>query len=290
MTPTSLPPVAYRYQGALIGLAIGDALGAPYEFKKPPFTVTRKFGAGVFGTRPGAPTDDTDLAGALADSIIDNEGFAPMDYVARLVAWADTNPPDIGGQTGRAIAGWRDDAEPPTEHEMAAGNGSLMAITPLALYASALSTEDRIDLAHAFTDLTHPSRQARTTNEIFMHDIAQLVRGEEIEWLAEQGDLGDGYPNAHDANIGYCALTHEIAAEAAYSCPTADDAFGTLIDVVALGGDADTNGAVAGALLGARFGGDAWPASVTSKLREFENMAIRGYQLYKLAAATSLTA
>ena len=51
----SEPLTVDRYRGALVGLALGDALGAPYEFKSPPFIVEAVFRQGVFGTAPGHP-------------------------------------------------------------------------------------------------------------------------------------------------------------------------------------------------------------------------------------------
>jgi ADP-ribosyl-[dinitrogen reductase] hydrolase len=70
-----------RFQGSLIGLAVGDALGAAVEFKSPgSFTpVTNMMGGGVFNLPKGAWTDDTSMALCLAESLIEHNGFDARD-------------------------------------------------------------------------------------------------------------------------------------------------------------------------------------------------------------------
>ncbi len=131
-----------RYRGCLLGVALGDALGAPYEFSAPPFEVAREFRPGVFGTAPGHPTDDSTLAVACAEALLEAAGPEPAPgqppagfaagYVRRLVAWATSGPPDIGNQTSRAVASWQA-GQPPPGDETAQGNGSLMAVAPVGL-------------------------------------------------------------------------------------------------------------------------------------------------------------
>src|SRR5688572_28840432 len=78
-----------RFSGALMGLAVGDALGTTVEFK-PPGTfapVNDIIGGGVFGLKPGEWTDDTSLALCLAESLIDCNGFDPSDQMRRYVRW-----------------------------------------------------------------------------------------------------------------------------------------------------------------------------------------------------------
>ena len=79
-----------RQRGTLLGLAIGDALGAAVEFEPPGAfpEVTGFRGGGPHGLEPGEWTDDTSLALALADSIAE-------------VGW------DIGDQAERYLAWWR---------------------------------------------------------------------------------------------------------------------------------------------------------------------------------------
>ena len=78
-----------RYQGCLIGLAAGDALGTTVEFS-PPGTfapVTDMVGGGVFDLVPGQWTDDTSMALCLAESLLEVEGFDPADQMSRYRKW-----------------------------------------------------------------------------------------------------------------------------------------------------------------------------------------------------------
>ena len=78
-----------RFRGALVGLAVGDALGTSVEFK-PPGTfppVTDMVGGGPFGLPPGAWTDDTSMALCLADSLLARRGFDPVDQLERYRCW-----------------------------------------------------------------------------------------------------------------------------------------------------------------------------------------------------------
>ena len=77
-----------RFRGALLGLAVGDAVGTTVEFK-PPGTfepVTDMVGGGPFGLPPGAWTDDTSMALCLAESLVACQGFDPVDQLQRLRA------------------------------------------------------------------------------------------------------------------------------------------------------------------------------------------------------------
>lgn len=78
-----------RYRGCLLGLAVGDALGAPVKFRPPgSFTpVPDMMGGGAFGLKPGQWTDDTSMALCLADSLIAYRGFDPVDQLERYLRW-----------------------------------------------------------------------------------------------------------------------------------------------------------------------------------------------------------
>ena len=77
-----------RKRGSLLGLAVGDALGAAVEFK-PPGTfepVTDYRAGGPHGLSAGEWTDDTSMALALADSIVHTGGDL-NDQARRYVSW-----------------------------------------------------------------------------------------------------------------------------------------------------------------------------------------------------------
>ena len=78
-----------RYRGSLLGLATGDALGTTLEFQPPgSFTpVDDIVGGGPFSLEPGQWTDDTSTALCLAESLIEKEGFDPVDQLERYMRW-----------------------------------------------------------------------------------------------------------------------------------------------------------------------------------------------------------
>jgi ADP-ribosyl-[dinitrogen reductase] hydrolase len=108
-------PRSHRVAGALIGSAVGDALGAPFEFG-PPGQFTARFpaeargvatemcGGGPQGREPGEFTDDTQLALLLGTSLVERGGLDEADVFDRFRTWAAADPPDIGRQT-RAVLG-----------------------------------------------------------------------------------------------------------------------------------------------------------------------------------------
>jgi ADP-ribosyl-[dinitrogen reductase] hydrolase len=79
----------HRFHGCLVGLAVGDALGAPLEFL-PPGTfepITDMVGGGPFHLEPGQWTDDTSMALCLAESLVEKQGFDSVDQLRRHVRW-----------------------------------------------------------------------------------------------------------------------------------------------------------------------------------------------------------
>ena len=141
-------PRFHRVAGALIGSAVGDALGAPFEFG-PPGQFTARFpteargvatemrGGGPLDREPGEFTDDTQMAVLLAPSLLERGGLDEADVFDRFRTWAAAEPPDIGSQTRAVLGSGRPWDVAAAEHFArtghAAGNGSLMRTTPAAI-------------------------------------------------------------------------------------------------------------------------------------------------------------
>ena len=140
--------------GALVGSAVGDALGAPFEFEQPglyrrtyPLPVLAGIGemqgGGGFGWKPAEFTDDTQMALALAESLVARGGFDADDLWTRWRAWARAAK-DVGVQTRQVLshASHSGAAEKVFEQSggRAAGNGSVMRNTPVALWCSLPTT------------------------------------------------------------------------------------------------------------------------------------------------------
>jgi len=133
-----------RHRGALLGLAVGDALGTTLEFKAPGTfkPVTDLIGGGPFGLEPGQWTDDTSMALCLAESLIEKRSFDPKDQMDRYCRWwkegylSSTGTCfDIGATVRKSLESYLRTGEPfaGSTDPFTAGNGSLMRLAPVPL-------------------------------------------------------------------------------------------------------------------------------------------------------------
>ncbi|HSL11333.1 MAG TPA: ADP-ribosylglycohydrolase family protein [Actinomycetota bacterium] len=293
-----------RAAGAIVGLALGDALGAPFEFRRaadipdpvPAFTLR------WMGRPPGSWTDDTAMARNLWCSLLDRSGtLDTADVLRRHLDWLASDPPDVGNQTRLALRaaadGTSDAARVVFERrgpEVSAGNGSVMYCAPLGV-VRAFHPERLLDEAVALSRITHWDGRCATACGAITLAVAALVRGEppepavlaavgavaeaeggeELEYLV--GAAGRSRP-VDGPDMGFTLFT---AAVALRTVVEASDAATGMLDVVRLGGDTDTNAAVAGALLGARDGLGSLPPTWRDRLAdgaeiEREAMALAG--------------
>jgi ADP-ribosyl-[dinitrogen reductase] hydrolase len=288
------PSVTERIEGGLLGLAAGDALGASCEFLTP--DQIRDFygrhteisGGGVLGWRPGQGTDDTDLTYAVARAYLD--GYTLDGVAANLLAWYERNPRDVGRTTRAALMHIRDGGDPRASgeaalrwfgEEAAAGNGALMRALPTGLVRRDPAT--RRAEALEIAAITHVDQRCLSASVAYCDLAACLLDGftatEAIEWALDQPDLHDqvrarlegaaGQTLGALRPTGYVLDTLEIAAWAILQPATLEE---ILIEVVNLGDDADTTGAVAGGLLGVRDGANSIPERWLAKLEYLERL------------------
>lgn len=295
-----------RIIGSMLGLALGDALGAPFEFlrgRNIPDPIPA-FELPWMGLPPGSTTDDTAMARNLARSLVEREGFDEDDLIRRHVEWIASDPPDVGALTGRVLRRVQrgEDAAAVAREvweqrgpEVSAGNGSVMYCAPLGL-AYAYRPTELFELAPRLSALTHYDGRCRTAVLAVTLTVAALVRGaeptsaasealsaveqheggEELEYLVEAA----GGARAIDGpDQGFCLFTAGVALQALL---LGGDLETEVRRVVSLGGDTDTNGAVAGALLGARVGAGALPRDWLAKLAQRDEIRAEAEQLASL--------
>ena len=297
-----------RVVGGCLGLALGDALGAPFEFLRArtiPYPVPA-FERPWLGRPPGSTTDDTAMARNLMRSLAANGGFDPEDLVRRHLEWFRSDPPDIGTLTGKVLrrVDRGEEASVAAERiwtergpEISAGNGSVMYCAPLGV-AYANRPGELAELAPALSALTHFDGRCRTAVLAVTRCVAALVRGEDAEDAAraalgavEELEGGEeleflveavGASRAIDGpDQGFCLFT----AGAAFQALLRGGDFETETRrLVSLGGDTDTNAAVAGALLGARDGVDGLPAAWLDSLEDADAIRAEAEALVPLAA------
>jgi ADP-ribosyl-[dinitrogen reductase] hydrolase len=160
-----------RALGACLGLAVGDAVGATLEFaergREPP--LADMVGGGPFGLPPGGWTGDTSMALALADSLAERGRFDASDVMRRWIRWWREGAYshtgrcfDIGLQTRAALAGFERGAVCPAPTD-SAGNGAIMRLAPVVLFALDAGAEEAARLAAAQARLTHNNDEAADT-------------------------------------------------------------------------------------------------------------------------------
>ncbi|MCR8693838.1 ADP-ribosylglycohydrolase family protein [Rhodococcus sp. AB351] len=275
-----------RAAGVLLATAAGDALGAGYEFTYPTdATPIDMIGGGLGPFAPGEWTDDTSMALAIAEvsaTGVDIGEGAGLDAVAaQFLRWYATNPKDIGNQTRAVLreAG-------PTAATMTArarslpgrtgGNGSLMRTAPVGL-AYLDDAERCLAAAHAISSLTHADEQASEACRLWSFAIRHAVlhgtfdgvrvalthlpRPAAQRWTAllDEAETAPS-PRVFDNN-GW--VVHALQAAWWAITHARTDGPGHLPEALELavraGNDTDTVAAIAGGLLGARWGASAVP-------------------------------
>jgi len=267
-----------RLRGVAVGAAIGDALGMPLEFG-PASPAARPVRTMQPGRLPaGAFTDDTEMALALADSLLAHTPLDPTDLAQCFVAWYHAGPADIGRQT-RLVLKRISRGEPweaavaavQTETPWSAGNGSVMRCWPVALAHwqdfDRLLADSRLQ-----SQVTHPHPECVAGSAFVNAAIHHLIRGtarrEAIAQACDDADLSAALRQVIMAapangrgdlpNTGWVRHTLESAV---WGLLTTDSFEEAVVQVVNLGDDADTAGAVVGALAGAAYGLHAVPAA-----------------------------
>lgn len=276
--------------GIIAGAAVGDALGAPLEFL-PPRTkenfVTEMVGGGVLKWKPGEITDDTTMSLAIMDMYIEKQGYSQSSILEKWGAWKKLNPKDMGNWTYRVLGKWgqyrdrsrvlRGDENPAVilwkqSLKNSAGNGAVMRCMPTAV---ARHTNESLLVTETcwLAEDTHPDPRCIASclvvNKLLKYAFDGLTKQEayqqvikEIEETPGQFHLLAALQEApthkweHWDNKGYTIDTVKCAVAAWIQNYSFEDG---LIKVVNRGNDADTVGAVAGALLGAYHGFSSIP-------------------------------
>ncbi|MGR5528517.1 ADP-ribosylglycohydrolase family protein [Vibrio alfacsensis] len=286
-----------RAAGALLGLAVGDALGTTLEFKpKDSYTpLTDMVGGGPFGLKAGQWTDDTSMMLCLADSLIEKGCVDLDDQIQRYVRWYRHGENsctgscfDIGMTVRTALVSYEKTGIPEsgsTSH-LSAGNGSLMRVAPIALLFAHQSEEAAMEAAKLSSLTTHGEERCIQACEIMILLLHRLLNAEnvsdrqtflkttlsdylqyssqchpEIRVIAEC----EFFSKSRDSIKGTGYVVASL--EAALWCFINSDCFedGALL-AANLGDDADTTAAIFGQLAGAYHGTSGIPSKWQSQL------------------------
>lgn len=272
-----------RAVGAVLGSAVGDALGAPYEFGPAgELTARGEEMRGGGGWDPGEATDDTQMAVLVGESLLEHDGLELADVFGRFQRWATAEPKDIGLQTEDVLTnGEAWDLAAALHFQInarAAGNGSLMRASTSAVYFAAAGREATMDAARRIAALTHGDRAAWEGTAV-LHELVRVTLDGGDPLAALPGVLGAVHPD-HRERYGvvlgpdwHPGLATEFngavwpcLGSAVWALRTTTGFAGAVRAAVDLGGDTDTVAAVTGTLAGARYGQAAIPPEWTAPL------------------------
>ncbi len=287
-----------RYQGCLLGLAIGDAVGTTVEFKSPGSfpPMTDMVGGGPFHLAKGEWTDDTSMALCLAESLLECKGFNARDQMERYVRWwkegymsSNGKCFDIGNTVSSALSNFQRTGEPNSgfKDDYSSGNGSLMRLAPIPLYFAS-NPSKAITMSAESSKTTHGSKACLDACRYFGGLLVGAINGVEKQALLSErySPVEDSWKTSplcdviDDISIGsfkeknppdivgsgYVVQSLEAALWAFHN--SSDFKEGCLL-AVNLGHDADTTAAIYGQIAGAYYGlsgiPELWVKSIAHK-------------------------
>ncbi|PTN33967.1 ADP-ribosylglycohydrolase family protein [Desulfonatronum sp. SC1] len=263
-----------RAQGCLLGQLAGDALGSLVEFQSPeqirrvyPDGVRDMADGGAHDTIAGQPTDDSEMALALARALVFRGSYDAGAAKRAYLDWLRSEPFSCGATITAGLT-----SEPNLDSQ---ANGALMRISPLGIFGSRFELSQVARWAVQDAELTHPHPICLQVNALFTLAVAQAVAtGAEpkelvvdmLEW-AQDMDADpllfrvikaciNEPPRDYLQHQGWVLIAFGNAVWQLLNAPTLEDG---IMDTIMRGGDTDTNAAICGALLGAVHGLGAVP-------------------------------
>ena len=277
-----------RYQGCLLGLAVGDAVGTTVEFMpRGSFPrVTDMAGGGPFHLTPGQWTDDTSMALCLAHSLVEKQGHDPLDQMQRYLRWEKDGYMsstgkcfDIGRTVLEALGKFQTTGDPISGpvRTNSAGNGSLMRLAPVPMFY-APDLDKAMDFSGQSSRTTHGAPEAVDACCLFGGMLVKALAGKDKNQILFENDVknitshsileiarGEYTSKSVDQILGtgYVVASFEAALWAFWTTNSFKDA---ILTVVNLGGDADTTAAICGQVAGAYYGLAGIPTGWLEKL------------------------
>ena len=304
-----------RFRGCLLGLAAGDALGTTLEFKSPGTfePIDDMVGSGPFGLKAGQWTDDTSMALCLATSLLESGGFDATDQMRRYVRWwregylsSTGRCFDIGNTVRSALSRFDRDGDPyaGSTDPNSAGNGSLMRLSPVAMYFAA-DHEEAVEMAAASSRTTHGAEEAVDACRYFAGLLVGALNGGDKETLlspnywpvwwdrepepltAKVARIAEGsFKERKPPDIKGTGYVVDALEAALWAFHNSDDFREGVLLAVNLGDDADTTGAIYGQIAGAYHGVEGIPAAWRAKLTMLPEITSLADRLHDHAQST----
>ncbi|MDI6886130.1 MAG: ADP-ribosylglycohydrolase family protein [archaeon] len=281
-----------EFRGALIGSAVGDAIGAPVEGWSMEMVSSMYSEEKGWKMIYGRYTDDTEMMIGVAESLIEHKGFNGADMARRFIQNYDATRgygPGSKAALKRIRDGerWDEASEKLFGGEGSYGNGAAMRIAPIGiLYYD--NADTLREIAYKSSHITHSHELGKEGAALQAFSIALAVRGQKEGMLSALKEFvkNDVYKEKIrkiaillDKDASKKEVISELGnGEAAFnSVPTAIYSFlrfdkfeDSVVYAVSLGGDTDTIGAMTGAISGAYYSEGAIPTEWVEKLEEGE--------------------
>jgi len=296
-----------RLKGGILGLAVGDALGVPVEFKSRAYLgekpIVDMIGYGTYGQPPGTWSDDSSMNFCTLDSLC--RGYNLNDLANNFLKWRSESfwTPygivfDIGISTNNAILKFKNSKNPKTagnDDEKSNGNGSLMRILPLAFYLKDEPVEKRFELIGEVSAITHAHIRSSMACFIYIEMARLLITGtDKFTAYSEAVNIANAYfesadIDTHEINKFSRILDGQIQAldenrisSSGYVIDSLEASIWSLLTTasypdavlksVNLGGDTDTTGAITGGLAGIHYGFDSISPNWIKKLARIKDI------------------
>ncbi|MBI1921894.1 MAG: ADP-ribosyl-[dinitrogen reductase] hydrolase [Geobacter sp.] len=268
MTSAITAEIKSRAKAAFIGLAIGDSLGAPVEFMtaseiRAEYGILQEIvGGGWLRLKPGQVTDDTEMSLCIARALAAGGGWDLKGIGDNFAAWLKSRPVDVGDTCRRGIRNYMLNGVMETPfNQWDAGNGAVMRMLPVALYTlgddalleKCAVEQARITHNHPFSDAACIFFGRLVHLAILGYSRNRIRR--ELEGLFSVSD-NFRFDNYRGLATGYVVDTMQTVMHYFFRSRDFEEC---LVSTVNQGGDADTTGAIAGALAGAFYGMDEIP-------------------------------
>ena len=267
---------------------VGDALGAPAEFLYE-YELRERYPNGLremvpgFGImtdrRPGDVTDDTQMAVCLHRALVRADGWDAAIAKDEYLRWLATDPPDVGETVKAGLEG-----HPIRDSQ---GNGALMRVMPIALWAHRHPGFDWETAAREDAALTHPHRVCADCNALYVYALLHALRphatrrgvyDSALAWAMQQrldisvistllaaATTPPDYDDNGGERIGWVLIALQCAFYHLLHAPSPAEA---LVTIVSAGGDTDTNAAITAPLLAAIEGIDSLPSEWLSCVKQ----------------------
>jgi ADP-ribosyl-[dinitrogen reductase] hydrolase len=309
--PSSSPQARHdRARGALIGLAVGDALGTTLKLRaRDTYPALEEIiGGGPFCLKPGQWTDDTAMALALADSLLAAPDLDERDLMTRFTRWREHGTYsctgscfDVGATVSQALWRWKKFGNPVSgsKDPMTAGNGALMRLAPVAIRHWG-NGEKLVAVARRQTATTHGAEEALGASTYFAALLAEAIEGtdrrdqilrprdcdEPPALAAVIGGSWRGKARGSIQSSGYVVHSLEAALWAVGRTWSFRDA---VLLAANLGDDTDSVAAITGQLAGALYGYSGIPREWRERLKWRDKLELAADHLFEEGLGAKLS-